>query len=127
MTAAGAGEREQRQKRERAGRIAEHVAAALLMLKGYRILERRVKSRLGELDLVAVRGRRLAFVEVKARATLADAQAAIAPWQAQRMATAAERWVARHPAYREHEIGLDAVLIVRGKLPRHVVDALQPR
>ena len=127
MSAAGAGEREQRQKHERAGRIAEHVAAALLMLKGYRILARRVKSRLGEVDLVAVRGRRLAFVEVKARGTLAEAQAAIAPWQAGRMAAAAERWVAQHPAYREHEIGLDAVLIVRGKLPRHMPDALQPR
>lgn len=127
MTSAGAGERKQRQKRERAGRVAEHMAAALLMLKGYRILARRVKSRLGEIDLVAVRGRRLAFVEVKARATLADAQAAIAPWQARRLAIAAEHWMARNAAYRNLEIGLDAVLIVRGRLPRHVKDALQPR
>lgn len=127
MTAHRTSERERRQRRERAGRMAEQVAAALLILKGYRILARRVKSRLGEIDLVAVRGRRLAFVEVKARGTLAEAEAAIGPWQAQRMAAAAERWVAQHPAYGGHEIGLDAVFVLRGRLPRHAIDALQPR
>ena len=53
--------------RERRGRIAEWIAAAFLCLKGYRILARRYRSKLGEIDLIAVRGRRLAFVEVKRR------------------------------------------------------------
>ncbi|HXF55610.1 MAG TPA: YraN family protein [Hyphomicrobiaceae bacterium] len=106
--------------------MAELIAAAYLLAKGYRILARRHKSRLGEIDLIAVRGRRLAFVEVKQRATLEGAQAAVTDAQARRVAQAAERWVWRNPRYRDYEIGLDAVLIVPGRLPRHARHALQP-
>ena len=110
---------------ERRGRLSELAAAALLLLKGYRILARRHRSRLGEIDLIAVRGRRLAFVEVKQRPTFGEAEAALTPSQAARIADAAEQWVWRHPAYRDHEIGLDAVLIAPLSLPRHAVNALQ--
>jgi putative endonuclease len=111
---------------ERRGRLAELVAASLLVLKGYRILARRYRSRHGEIDLIAVRGRRLAFVEVKQRPTMAEAEASLTAGQAARIAEAAERWVWRRPRYRDHVIGLDAVLIAPGRLPRHAVDALQP-
>ena len=57
--------------RYRRGRLSEWVAAAALLAKGYRILGRRVRTPYGEIDLIAVRGRRLAFVEVKRRATRA--------------------------------------------------------
>lgn len=114
-----------RRRRERNGRLAELAAAALLSLKGYRILARRYRSKAGEIDLIAVRGRRLAFVEVKRRPTVELAEAAKTSRQAQRMARAAEQWVWRHPAYREHEIGLDALLLVPGRLPRHQPNALQ--
>jgi putative endonuclease len=107
------------------GRLAELAAAALLMLKGYRILERRHRSKLGEIDLVAVRGKRLAFVEVKQRGGRELAHAAITPRQAGRVRAAAERWVWSHPAYRGHEIGLDAVLVTRLLRPCHVEQALQ--
>jgi putative endonuclease len=116
---------EVRRKREKSGRIAELIAAAFLFAKGYRILARRHKTPLGEIDLIAVRGRRLAFVEVKQRASMEAAQAAVTDWQARRVALAAERWVWRHPRYRDYEIGLDAVLIVPGRLPRHAPHALQ--
>ncbi len=115
-----------RRQRERSGRFAELIAAALLCLKGYRILARRHRSKLGEIDLIAVRGRRLAFVEVKRRSTMEAAEAAKTFRQAQRIARAAEQWVWRHPAYREYEIGLDAMLLVPGHLPRHQPNALQP-
>lgn len=115
-----------RQQRERRGRLSELIAAALLCLKGYRILARRYRSRAGEVDLIAVRGRRIAFVEVKRRPTLEAAEAAKTRGQAQRMARVAEQWVWRHPAYRHHEIGLDALLVVPRRLPRHQPDALQP-
>lgn len=115
-----------RRQHERRGRLSELVAATLLCLKGYRILDRRYRSRAGEIDLIAVRGRRLAFVEVKLRPTMEAAEAAKTRNQAQRMARAAEQWVWRHPAYRKHEIGLDAVLLARRHLPRHQPNAMQP-
>jgi putative endonuclease len=111
--------------RYRRGRISEWMAAAILLAKGYRILGRRVRTPYGEIDLIAVRGRRLAFVEVKRRATRLDAEAAITPRQAGRIARAAEFWVSRNKAYREHEQGLDVVFVTPRRLPVHVPDALQ--
>jgi putative endonuclease len=65
--------------RYRRGHLSEWLAAAALLAKGYRILGRRVRTPYGEIDLVALRGRRLAFVEVKRRATRGEAEAAITP------------------------------------------------
>jgi putative endonuclease len=109
------------------GQLAELFAAALLVLKGYRILARRHRTRLGEIDLIAVRGRRLAFVEVKHRPTIDDAHSSISHSQTDRIAAAAEQWVWRHPAYHAHEIGLDAILLAPRRMPRHLPNALQGR
>jgi putative endonuclease len=111
--------------RYRRGRVSEWLAAAALLARGHRILARRFRTPYGEIDIIAVRGRRLAFVEVKRRVTRLEAEAAIAPRQAGRIARAAEFWVSRNPAYREHEQGLDVVFVVPGRLPAHVPDALQ--
>jgi putative endonuclease len=113
-------------KRHTRGALSELLAAALLMLKGYRILDRRYRSRRGEIDIIAVRGQRLSFVEVKYRRTLAEAETSITGTQAARIANSAEQWVWRNAAYRDHEIGLDAVLVAPGRLPRHLPNALQP-
>ena len=111
--------------RYRRGRVSEWLAAAALLARGHRILARRFRTPYGEIDIIAVRGRRLAFVEVKRRATRLAAEAAIAPRQAGRIARAAEFWVSRNPAYREHEQGLDVVFVTPRRLPVHVPDALQ--
>lgn len=111
--------------RYRRGRVSEWAAAAVLLAKGYRILARRVRTPHGELDLIARRGRRLAFVEVKRRTTRAEAEAAITPQQAARIARAAEHWISRNQALRDCALGLDAILVVPGRLPVHVPDALQ--
>jgi putative endonuclease len=111
--------------RYRRGRFSEWLAAAVLLAKGYRILGRRMRTPYGEIDLIAVRGRRLAFVEVKRRATRLEGEAAITPRQAGRIARAAEFWVSRRPAYRDHEQGLDVVLVTPGRLPVHLPEALQ--
>jgi putative endonuclease len=111
--------------RYRRGWVSEWFATGALMAKGYRILARRFRTPYGEIDIIAVRGGRLAFVEVKRRATRLDAEAAITARQAGRIARAAEFWVSRSPAYREHEQGLDVVLVTPGHLPVHVPDALQ--
>lgn len=115
-----------RQFNERNGRRAEWVAAAFLMLKGYRLLAKRHKTPYGEIDLIAVRGRRLVFCEVKHRARLADAERSVTARQASRIAAAAQHWTWRHAHYRSYEIGLDCIYVARGHLPRHVENALQP-
>lgn len=115
----------QRRSRETGGRRAEYAAAAALMLRGYRILGRRCRTRYGEIDLVAVRGRRIAFVEVKQRRTLVEAADALMPSQIERIQRAAEAWLDRHRRYRDHDIGLDAILVVPWRWPVHQRDVLQ--
>jgi putative endonuclease len=114
----------ERLARYRRGRLSEWLAAAALLAKGYRILGRRVRTPYGEIDLIAVRGRRLAFVEVKRRATRGEAEAAVTSRQAGRIARAAAFWVSRHPAFRDHEQGLDVVFVLPNRLPVHLPNAL---
>jgi putative endonuclease len=102
------------------GLSAESRAAAWLVAKGYRILARRWKSPVGELDIVARRRQLLVFVEVKARATLDDAAEAVLPRQRQRIVAAAEAWLATYPDPKILDMRFDAVLVAPGKLPRHI-------
>jgi putative endonuclease len=118
-------EKAERLQRYRRGRLSELMAAAVLLAKGYRILARRCRTPYGEIDLIAVRAKRLAFVEVKRRATRLEAEAALTQYQARRIARAAEYWVSRNPRYRDHDRGLDAILVVPRRLPVHLPDALQ--
>jgi putative endonuclease len=127
MTAAPPGRlpgADERRARLRRGRFAELVAAAALMAKGYRILGRNVKTRAGEIDIIAVRGKRLAFVEVKRRLTSADAEAAVSAQQATRVRNAADYWLAYRPRYHGHEQGYDLVLLVPRRWPRHIENGL---
>jgi putative endonuclease len=107
----------------RTGLSAESRAAAYLMAKGYRILARRFRTPHGEIDLVVRRRALLAFVEVKARATLDDAAFAVTPRQQQRIINAAQAWLAAHPEHAEFELRFDAILIAPRHLPRHVLAA----
>jgi putative endonuclease len=115
-----------RRQRLRRGIVAEAIAAAVLMLRGYRVLARRHKTPYGEIDIIAARrgGGRIAFVEVKRRRTMEDARAALTPHQASRIARAADHWLARHPRHRERDQGLDAMLVVPGCWPCHLPNAL---
>jgi putative endonuclease len=107
------------------GLSAESRAAAYLVAKGYRILARRWKSPVGELDIVARRRRLLVFVEVKARATLDDAAEAVLPRQQQRIAAAAEAWLATYPDPKITDMRFDAILVAPGRLPRHIENAFE--
>ena len=107
----------------RAGLSAEARAAAFLMAKGYRILARRFRTPHGEIDLVARRRNLVAFVEVKARASLDDAAYAVTPRQQARIIAAAQAWLMAHPEHAEFELRFDAVLIAPRRLPRHLLAA----
>lgn len=115
----------QKRQAERRGRWAETLAFLYLLLKGYRPVVRRMKTPVGELDLVMRRGDVLVVVEVKARPSLAQAAEAIRPRQQQRLARATEWLLAGRPALAELSIRFDAVL-VSGLAIRHLPDAWRP-
>ena len=112
-----------RKRAERSGRWAEWLAAWWLRLTGYRVLDRRARTRGGEIDLVARRGRVLAIVEVKVRPTLADAAYAIGPQQQRRLLRAAEAYRQAHRSVAGLDIRFDAILICPWRLPAHIKDA----
>ena len=116
-------------KRRRAwqtGLTAEAQSAWLLRLKGYRILAQRLKTPVGEIDLVARRGRLLIFAEVKARPTYAEAAEAVTPRQRQRIEAASQVFVAQNPAFADFGQRFDAILCVPGRWPSHLTDAWRP-
>ena len=110
-----------RQVAEARGRKAETVAAWWLRLKGWRIIGRRARVPGGEVDLIARRGRTLAFVEVKQRATQDAAAWALDEYRLRRVAVAAERLAPRY-AREGDDIRIDALFIVPGRLPRHLAN-----
>jgi len=115
----------ERQVAFRVGLSAESRAAALLIAKGFRILARRFKSPVGEIDIVARRRQLLVFVEVKARASLDEAAESVNERQRRRIAAAAEAWLAAHPDDTIRDIRFDAILVAPGKLPRHIPAAFE--
>jgi putative endonuclease len=104
----------------RTGLSAESRAALLLLCKGYRIVARRWKCPVGEVDLIVRRGRLLVFVEVKARDRLDDAAEALTMRQQRRIAAAAEAWLARNPKHAGADIRFDAILLAPRRWPRHI-------
>ncbi len=110
-----------RQAAERRGRGAERLAALWLQLHGWRILARRARVPGGEVDLIARRGRTLAFVEVKARASAGAADMALDQWRLRRVAVAAERLAPRFMRPGD-DLRIDAIFIVPRRLPRHVAN-----
>lgn len=112
---------------EARGRRAEWLAALLLLSKFYRLLGRRVKTPLGELDLVALSPSGiLCFVEVKARTAEAEAAEAVTSRQRDRIARASALYLGARPGLRHKGVRFDAILVVPRRLPRHVKDAWRP-
>ena len=104
----------------RRGHRGEWLAALALMLKGYRIVARRYRTKLGEIDLIARRGDLVAVVEVKARPTLQEAMDAIGPQAMRRIEAAADLWLARQPDYAKLSIRFDLVAVLPRRWPVHV-------
>jgi putative endonuclease len=105
------------------GISAESRAAAMLLVKGYRILARRYRSPAGEIDIVAKRRNALVFVEVKTRASYEEAVEAVTEQQQRRIVRAAECWLAARPQDGEGDVRFDVIIITPGKLPQHIPGA----
>jgi len=112
-----------RHRAYRRGRWAETACAASLLLRGYRILGRRLRSPVGEIDIVARRGAVLAIIEVKARPDAASAAEAVTPRQRDRLVRAAGWIVAGRPDLAAMHVRFDVMLVTPWRWPRHVVDA----
>ena len=103
----------------KAGHRSEWLAAAWLMAMGYQILGFRLKTRAGEIDILARRGRVLAVVEVKRRATLEAALAALGPDQYDRLVAAGRSVLRQRPSLAGHVLRIDMVALAPGRFPRH--------
>lgn len=111
-----------RQRAERRGRTGELLAAWWLRLHGWRILATRARCPVGEVDLIARRGRTVAFIEVKTRATQAEVDLAIDHHRLKRVAAAANYLAPRH-ARPTDAIRIDVLLLAPRRWPRHIVNA----
>ena len=111
-----------RQAAERRGRGAETLAGWYLRLKGWRILARRARVPGGEVDIVARRGRMLAFVEVKARASEDAAASSLDHYRLRRVA--AERLAPRYLCDGD-DVRIDAMFVIPRRLPRHLPNVWQ--
>ena len=110
-----------RQEAEKRGRGAETLACWYLRLKGWRILARRARVHGGEVDIVARRGRMLAFVEVKARATEDAAAFALDEWRLRRVVVAAGLLAPRYMRPGD-DVRIDALFVVPRRWPKHLAN-----
>jgi len=105
------------------GLWAEYIAAIYLWLKGYRIMARRFKTPVGEVDLIVRKGQALVFVEVKLRKTFADALESINAKSRRRITKAAQYFIMHNPQYAEFGMRFDVIALGRGFSMRHLDNA----
>jgi putative endonuclease len=104
---------------EKLGRRGETIAAWFLRLKGWRVVAMRVKTPRGEVDLIARRGKTIAFVEVKARANARDLATAIDAYRLRRVAAAAEILLPKYGKECEN-MQIDVIMVAPWRWPNHL-------
>jgi len=114
-----------RQKAERRGRFGETLVAFYLRAQFYRILAVRAKSPVGEIDLIARRGRNVIFVEVKLRRHIDGLGDALMAVNRRRISRAAQYYLARHPQYGDYTLRFDVIFLAPFTWPRHVKGAFE--
>jgi putative endonuclease len=110
---------------EGAGRRGEWWAALYLRLQFYRILATRVKTPVGEIDLVARRGDVTVFVEVKSRSFSHQEAEALLAVNRQRIVRAAQAWLMRNPSAMAGGLRFDVIFLAPFAWPRHIVGAFE--
>lgn len=116
---------EQRRRAHARGLSAETWAAWYLRLTGWRILKRRYKTRLGEIDLIAKKRKTVAFIEVKARKTRDAAVEAVTPAGQKRISRAARVFVSQHPKAGFYALRFDIIVIRPWSVPEHIENAFE--
>jgi len=114
---------DRRPERHVRGRSGETRAVWWLRLQGFRILARNWRHPLGEIDILARRGRLIVAVEVKWRDSLTQAAEAVVPAQRHRIAQAAAVFLGQQPDAATLSLRFDAMLLAPGRWPRHIRDA----
>jgi len=108
-----------------AGQDAEALAAAALTAEGWALLGQRIRTEAGEIDLIAEREDLLAFIEVKARPSLAEAAFALGPRQRARLVAAADAWLAANPGHGAAGMRFDVMLVAADGTIRRIADAFR--
>ena len=108
---------------EGAGRRGEAWAALFLRLQFYRIVAMRVKTPVGEIDLIARRGGVTVFVEVKSRSFSHQEEAALGAVNRRRIVRAAQMWLARRPELANTDMRFDVIFLAPFAWPRHLKNA----
>ena len=116
-----------RAQAEQAGRRAEIFAALTLQLKGYVIVARRAKNPRGEIDLIARRGKVLAFIEVKMRQKPSDPATILTSKQMSRIVNGATSWTASRTWTQNCQWRYDFILVTPWRWPVHIKDAWRPQ
>ena len=114
-----------RQRAYRYGLLAELLCVLSLTLRGYRLLARRYATPVGEIDLIAKRGRSLAFIEVKARETQEAALQSLGAKQRERIIRAAESYLQRHAQHAALAPRFDLMYVGYARWPKHIHDAFR--
>jgi putative endonuclease len=105
---------------ESKGYYGEFLAILLLKIKRYKILARRYKTSLGEIDIIASKNNTLVFVEVKARKTVEKCYIAISDKQLQRIQRASGIFINRNRNFQQYFIRFDVILVSDWKWPIHI-------
>jgi putative endonuclease len=112
-----------RLKALRRGSLAEYRAALSLLMKGYRIVAFRYRTKLGEIDIIARKGNLIACVEVKARRSLNDSVHAVSDLSQRRIRAASDLWLAKQPDFVLLSVRYDIISVVAWRWPIHLPDA----
>ena len=102
------------------GILAEYCAIIILALKGYKILRRRYRNYLGEIDIITRKNNILVFVEVKARMKLEQEYTPVTDKQVRRIRNAAELFIAQNRKYQTYNIRFDLIMIAGNHWPQHL-------
>lgn len=94
-----------------------------LIMRRWTILKHQWKTPLGEIDIIAQKGRLIAFIEVKNHASYDDSRSVITPKQQKRIINAARFFIKEHPAYASHDMRFDAILLHQWWAVEHIADA----
>ena len=112
-----------RRRAQQWGRLAEWIAAGSLILKGYRILKMRYKTKIGEVDIIARKGQMIVMVEVKARHTIEEALDAVTVTAQRRIESAGDLWLARQKNAHLLSIRFDIIAVRPWRWPSHYENA----